>query len=155
MSRRDTIRMDDAEVSAFLEEERTLICATHGPDGWPHLMPLWYVLRDGELWSWTYAASQKVKNLERDPRASVQVEAGEQYHELRGVLIKAEVELRRDLDDVAALGGEIFRRYGGASGAVGPEFEEVVRQQASKRVALRFAPVHVASWDHRKLGGVY
>ena len=57
MSRRDQIRMTDEEVAAFLDEQRTVICATNGHDGWPHLMPLWYVVRDGELWAWTYAAS--------------------------------------------------------------------------------------------------
>ena len=79
MSRRDQIRMPEAELAAFLDEQRTVIVATNGRDGWPHLMPLWYTVRDGELWSWTYARSQKVRNLERDARATVQVEAGEQY----------------------------------------------------------------------------
>ena len=68
-------------------------CATIGRDGWPHLMPLWYVVRDGRrCWGWTYAKSQKVRNLERDPRATLQVEAGAQYHELRGVMLECEVE---------------------------------------------------------------
>ena len=61
--------MTAEEALAFLDEQRTVICATIGHDGWPHLMPLWYVVRDGELWAWTYAKSQKTKNLERDPRA--------------------------------------------------------------------------------------
>jgi len=79
MSRRDQIRMSDAEVLAFLEEERTVVCATNGRRGWPHLMPLWYVLRptgdEGapEVWAWTFAKSQKAKNLERDPRATLRV----------------------------------------------------------------------------------
>src|SRR6476660_2846876 len=106
MSRRSQITMSDDEVAAFLDEQRTLICATIGRDGWPHLMPLWYVVRDGELWSWTYAKSQKVRNLERDPRCTVQVEAGEAYAELRGVMIKAECELIRDVEEVAELGAE-------------------------------------------------
>ncbi len=159
MSRREQIRMSPEEVAAFLAEERTLVCATHGHDGWPHLMPLWYVMRGEEPWAWTYSSSQKVKNLERDSRASVQVEAGEQYHELRGVLLKTRVELHRELEDVSALGAEIFTRYGGGpaqdGGALSPEFEDAVRQQAKKRVALRFVPEHTASWDHRKLGGTY
>ena len=37
------------EAAAFLDEQRTVTCATLGRDGWPHLMPLWYVVRDGEL----------------------------------------------------------------------------------------------------------
>src|SRR3954447_1339551 len=159
--------MSDAEVAAFLAEERTLTCATAGPRGWPHLMPLWYVLRAapaGEpaprLWSWTYAASQKVRNLERDSRASVQVEAGELYHELCGVLLECEVAIHRDTDRVAELGQEIFTRYAAPRGQPPPadlpeEVSEMVRRQASKRVALESRERHRASWDHRKLGGVY
>ena len=68
MSRRDQIKMTDEEVLGFLDEERTVVCATNGPNGWPHLMPLWFVIRAGTLWAWTFAKSQKVKDLERDAR---------------------------------------------------------------------------------------
>ena len=88
MSRRDQIQMSDDEVAAFLDRQRTVICATNGRDGCPHLMPLWYVVRDGRLWSWTYAKSQKVRNLERDARATLQVEAGEEYETLLGVMLE-------------------------------------------------------------------
>jgi PPOX class probable F420-dependent enzyme len=156
VSRRDQIRMSAAELAAFLDEQRTAIVATNGRDGWPHLMPLWYVVRDGELWSWTYAKSQKVRNLERDPRVTVQVEAGEQYHELRGVMIRAQADLHRDLDTVAAFGAELFARYLPGDGPAPPEVLEMVRAQAPKRVAIRFAPSEPAvTWDHGKLGGVY
>jgi len=150
LSRRDKIKMTDEEVLAFLDEERTVICATAGRDGWPHLMPLWYVVRDGDLWAWTYAKSQKVRNLERDARATLQVEAGEQYDQLRGVMFKCDVEIVRDTDAVADLGREIFRRYAGDDAA------EAVASQAPKRVALHFVERRRATWDHRKLAaGVY
>lgn len=145
--------MTDAEVRELLEEEHTVICATVGRDGWPHLMPLWYVLRDGELWAWTYAASQKVRNLERDTRATLQVETGTEYQQLRGVMIKAEVELHRDTETVARLGLEIMSRYRRPADRV-EEIAAIVARQASKRVALRFVECSRASWDHRKLAGV-
>jgi PPOX class probable F420-dependent enzyme len=153
VSRRDQIKMTTDEVDAFLDEQRVVICATNGARGWPHLMPLWYVVRDGKLWSWTYAKSQKVRNLERDPRATLQVETGEQYQELRGVMIEAQTTVHRDTELVAQFGTELFERYG--SDTTGPEFLEVVRAQAAKRVALEFSAQRVATWDHRKLGGVY
>ena len=103
MSRRDQIVMDDAEAASFLEESRTVTCATIARDGRPHLMPLWYVLRDGELWSWTYAKSQKVRNLERDPRCTLQVEAGTEYGELRGVMLDCEAVIHRGPGVVAPL----------------------------------------------------
>ena len=157
MSRRDAIRMDAGEVRDFLAEQRIVVCATNGQDGFPHLMPLWYVLRGDELWAWTFAKSQKVRNLERDARATLQVEAGEAYDELRGVMLKCDVELVRDPDAVAGLGLEIFRRYaGGADGEVGDEVREMVGRQAAKRVGMRFVERDRATWDHRKLAtGVY
>src|SRR3954451_10417300 len=113
MSRREQIQMSDEEVLAFLDEERVVTCATQGPRGWPHLMPLWYLVRDGEIWAWTYAKSQKVLNLERDPRATLQVEAGEQYQELRGVMRECDVVLHRDTPAVQAFGEALFVRYVG------------------------------------------
>jgi PPOX class probable F420-dependent enzyme len=153
MSRRDQIQMTNAEVAAFLEEQRTVVCATNGVHGWPHLMPLWYVVRNGEIWAWTYAKSQKVRNLQRDPRATLQIEAGDTYDQLRGVMLEANAELHHDTEAVAALGAEILGRYGGNSVSV--QVNEAILAQARKRVGLRFVVQHTASWDHRKLGGIY
>jgi PPOX class probable F420-dependent enzyme len=145
--------MSAAEVEEFLEAQRVVVCATNGRHGWPHLMPLWYLVRDGELWAWTYAKSQKVRNLERDTRATLQVEDGERYDELRGVMIQAQTVIHREVEQVADFGVQLFERYG--AGSTGPEFREMIRAQAAKRVALQFVPERVASWDHRRLGGVY
>src|SRR4051812_47530200 len=132
--------MDDAEVLAFLDEERVMTCATQGPRGWPHLMPLWYVVRDGRLWAWTFAKSQKAKNLERDPRATLQVEAGrDQYPQLRGVMFETEATIHRDTELVTELGLEIFGRYGGdPDGEVADEVRQMVQAQAAKRVGLEY-----------------
>jgi general stress protein 26 len=118
-------------------------------------MPLWYTVRAGELWAWTYARSQKVRNLERDPRATWQVEAGTSYEQLRGVMVKARVELHSDLDTVSAFGVELFERYTGTS-PLAPEVRAMIEAQAPKRVALQFVPAEPeVSWDHGKLGGTY
>ena len=154
MSRRDAIKMTPEEAQAFLEQERTVTCATNGRDGFPHLMPLWYVLRAGRLWAWTYGKSQKAKNLERDPRATLQVEAGLAYEELRGVMLRCEVRLHRELAVVEGVAMELVDRYSGP----GPEFDPVregFRQQAPKRVGLEFVEQARVTWDHRKLGGGY
>jgi Pyridoxamine 5'-phosphate oxidase len=168
VSRREQIKMSAPETAAFLAQERTVICATNGPRGWPHLMPLWYVLRtpaaEGEpspqLWSWTYAASQKVRNLEREQRATLQVEAGELYQELRGTMLECEVRIHRDSETVKALGHEIFARYAAPRGEppateLPAEVGAMVDAQALKRVALQFVELRRATWDHRKLAGVY
>lgn len=157
--------MDAGEVAAFLAQERTVTCTTIGPRGWPHPMPLWYVLRaaqDGgqQVWAWTYAASQKVRNLERDPRASLLVEAGDTYDRLRGVMLECDVVVHRDLATVSTLGAEILARHApdGAAQPVAqldPRAAAAIEAQARKRVALQFVECRRASWDHHKLGGSY
>jgi PPOX class probable F420-dependent enzyme len=142
--------MSDAELDAFLHEQRTVICATIGRDGSPHVMPLWYVLREGELWAWTYAASQKVRNLERDPRATLVVETGEHYDELRGVMLATEAVIERDPDFVTALGFALYERYLDTA-ELPADVRASISKQAPKRVAIRFAERSRASWDHRKL----
>ena len=147
-SRRAEITMTEDEVEAFLDEQRIVSAATLGRDGWPHVMPLWYVMREGDLWVWTYAASQKVRNLERDPRATLLVEAGEDYEELRGVMLRTEAVIERDPDFVTALGLAIYARY---FDDVPHDVQASVVRQAPKRVGIRFVERTRASWDHRKL----
>ena len=135
--------------------DRVVIVATHGRDGFPHLMPLWYVVRDGTIWGWTFAKSQKARNMERDPRVTLEVQDGVEYQDLRGAMLRTEVRLHRDVETVAGIGVALVDRYSGT----GPEFDplrEFFRSQAPKRVGLEFVEVGPrATWDHRKLGGTY
>ena len=157
MGRRAQIQMTDDEVRAFLSEERTVICATNGPRGWPHLMPLWYLLRptgDGdalEVWAWTFAKSQKAVNLGRDARATLQVEAGESYDQLRGVMLECDVVVHSDVELVREFGLELYARYA----EVDDDVRAMVDAQAPKRIVMQFVERRRATWDHRKLGGVY
>ena len=153
MLRRSQITMSDAELAALLAEERVVTCATIGPNGRPHLMPLWYVVEGKTITSWTFAKSQKARNLERLPQATLQVEAGAGYQELRGAMLECDVELVRELDAVIAIGRALAVRYAGAGGPTGPSVEgdAAVARQAPKRVGLRFHPTRIVTWDHRKL----
>ena len=154
-SRRDQIKLTDEEQHDLIESERIVVVSSLGPRGWPHVMPLWYVPRDGDVWIWTYAKSQKVKNLERDPRATLLIETGNEYTELRGVQIEAEAELIRDLDRIVDYAKEMTIRYSNGIESVEGDAAAGLRAQAPKRVAIHFHSERVASWDHRKLGGTY
>jgi PPOX class probable F420-dependent enzyme len=151
LNRRDQITLSEDEVLAFLDEQLIVTVASLGPSGRPHLMPLWYVVRDATLWSWTYGKSQKAVNLRRDPRATLQVETGDRdYGELRGVMLEADAVVHDDLDTVAGVGAELLSRYAGSEVP-----REAVMTQAPKRVALEFRETRRVTWDHRKLGGLY
>jgi PPOX class probable F420-dependent enzyme len=152
MSRRDQIRMTDAEIRSFLEEQRTLQVATIDHDGYPHLVAMWYVLINNEIAFWTYAKSQKTVNLRRDPRLTCLVEAGERYDELRGVQIKGQAVIRDERETVLLLGEAIWEHY---TEPLNENTRPMVVAQAAKRVAIFVKPVEITSWDHRKLGGAY
>lgn len=153
MSRRDQIRMTDAETRAFLEAGRDLQVGSINADGTPHLVTMWYELDEDDICFWTYAKSQKVVNLRRDPRLSVLVATGEVYEELRGVSIIGHAELIETLPEVTAFGLHLFGKYWG------PAEDELVRAgveaQATKRVVIRVKADKTVTWDHSKLAGVY
>jgi PPOX class probable F420-dependent enzyme len=155
VSRRAQIALSDAETEELLRSERVAVVSSIGPRGWPHSMPLWFVPREGEVWIWTYAKSQKVRNLERDPRATVLVETGHEYGELRGVMIEAEAVLHRDLETVLGFAEELTLRYAEGIDSVEGDARAMLEAQAPKRAAIQFKAVRTASWDHRKLGGTY
>lgn len=119
-------------------------------------MPLWFIVEDGRIRAWTFRKSQKVKNLERDPRATVLVEAGyDVYPELRGVMYEAETVIHDDLEIALDFAQKVASRYAPEGAEVTAEMVANFEQQAAKRVVLEFVPVRTVTWDHRKLGGVY
>ena len=157
--KRSQITLSDDEMQAFFDEERVVTVATIGPNGRPHLMPLWYVVDKGLIAGWTFGKSQKVRNLERVPQATLQIEAGrDRYQELRGRDARVR---RRDPPRPGRRGGH--RPRAGAPLCRAPGGRRRLRRgdgpgvlkQAPKRVGLRFTPTRVVSWDHRKLGGGY
>jgi PPOX class probable F420-dependent enzyme len=154
-SRRDQMMLTEAEQAELLDAERIVTVSSLGPRGWPHSMPMWFLVRDGEIWVWTYAKSQKVRNLERDPRATLLIETGSEYTELRGIQIEAEAELIRDTERVAEFGKQLAVRYTGGIDSVEGDAAAALEAQAAKRVTIRFRAIRTATWDHRKLGGTY
>lgn len=155
MNRRKQIELSPAEVIALLGEQYVAVVTSNGHRGWPHSMPLWYVEREGEVWAWTFAKSQKVRNLERDRKATVLVEAGDSYAELRGVMFETETVIHRDPEVVGDFAAELGVRYADRIGVDPEAAPEVFAPQVPKRVALQFETVRTASWDHRKLAGTY
>lgn len=147
--------MTDAELWKFIEGQKSVQFATIGRDGAPHLVPLWFAIDDGAIVLETFSKSQKVKNLERDARATLLFEDGRVYNELRGATISGKVELVRDVERVHALHMQVLLRNT-------PEIPREVLEEATKSMAhkktailVRPAECRVASWDHTKLGGVY
>ena len=155
---RDRVAMSPDEVAGMLAGGRKVQLATINPDGYPHLVTMYYTLIDGKIAFWTYRTSQKALNLARDPRISCLVETGEAYFDLRGVQIQGTVETITDLDGVYQIGlaiGDVMgnARTDAAAGADSAAISEYVANAARKRYGYLVQPVRVISWDHAKLLG--
>jgi PPOX class probable F420-dependent enzyme len=151
--RRDQIRMSDDEIWRLVEESKSLQVATLNRDGSPHLTTLWFAVVDGALVFETYTKSQKIRNLERDPRIAVLVERGETYDQLRGVSINARAELVTDPKRVHRLALAVMKRN--QPGVPEDVLEKLAERMAAKRTGVIVRPEKIVSWDHRKLAGAY
>ncbi len=152
-NRRDAIRMSEAEIRAFIEEQKSLQVGTVERDGSVHLSTLWFAYAEDRVVFETYTKSQKIKNLQRDPRITLLWEDGEVYDQLRGVMIKGTAQLVADHSEVHPLALEVMKRN---QPGVPEEFlEQAATQMAAKRTAVVVEPLKVVSWDHRKLTGAY
>jgi PPOX class probable F420-dependent enzyme len=148
VKQRDRVAMTAGEAHALLASSRKLQLATINPDGTPHLVTMFYVMQDGQIAFWTYRASQKARNLARDPRVTCLVETGDDYFELCGVQVAGTVRLVDDPAGVLEIGRGVAEAMAGGPGGV---VEEYVQQAARKRVGYLVQPARIISWDHRKL----
>ena len=147
---RQSVRLSDAEIAEFLASNMKVQIGTLDASGGPHLTTLYYVLDEGRIAFWTYASSQKVVNLRRDPRIACLVETGEAYFDLRGVSIRGRARIIDDFDEIKALGTRVATVMAGGVD-LGAEGEALVAHQATKRVGIIVEAEKVASWDHGKL----
>ncbi len=152
-NRRELIRMTDDEVWAFVETRKSLQVGTIERDGSVHLSTLWFAVVDGRIVFETFTRSQKVRNLQRDPRITLLLEDGEVYEELRGVMMKGVAHLTDDFDEVRRYAVAVMRRN--QPEVPEDQLDEAARVLAVKRTAVVVEPTKIVSWDHRKLGGRY
>lgn len=154
-SRRETIRMTPEEMAAYLTEQRRIIIVTIGPDGMPHPMPMNYgVDGAGRIVISTFRKSQKVRNLERDPRATLLVESGDGYADLKSLVLYCTAEILGDPEQIAA-NMVLIRAETAMTGSMSAGMGEQVKASMAKRVILRLTPVRTISWDHAKIEGYY
>ncbi|HZU91587.1 MAG TPA: pyridoxamine 5'-phosphate oxidase family protein [Stellaceae bacterium] len=142
--------MSEAETADFLRAHRKAALATLDRDGFPHIVAMNYVVEDGAVLMTSYAKAQKVVNIRRNPRVGLMVETGEDYSELRGVLIRGHCRIVEGEAAVLAVFAAMRVARGDREGP-----REAAVAGAGKRVVLKIVPDKVTSWDHRKLAGGY
>jgi PPOX class probable F420-dependent enzyme len=148
MAERPDIRLTPDEQVAFLRDNRKCALATLDREGFPHIVAMNFVMRDGACYMTSYGKAQKVVNIRRNPKVAMMVETGSAYAELKGVMMRGDCEI---LEDPGAV-SEVFAWMAEARGEPRPAGAS---RSAPKRVVLKIVPSKTVTWDHRKLGGRY
>jgi PPOX class probable F420-dependent enzyme len=149
VNQRDLIKMTPTEVDAFLHERRSMTMSTISPGGSIHSVAMWYGFLEGAIAFETKRKAQKVKNLERDPRLTCLVEAGDSYDQLRGVSLVGTGEVIDDPARMWELGVSVFERY---NAPYTEDLKPFVEAMLNKRVVVKLHVTKTVTWDHRKLG---
>jgi PPOX class probable F420-dependent enzyme len=150
MNRRRQIQLTPDEQALFLRENRKAALATIDQHGFPHVIAMNFVAKDGAFYMTSYGKAQKVVNIRRNPKVALMVETGNGYAELRGVMVRGHCDIIEGADAVRAVfsamadaRGTTYQRPSGSA------------DSAPKRVVLKIVPEKITSWDHSKLGGAY
>ena len=155
-SRRDAIALSEEEMHAYAAEAKTLIIVSNGKDGFPHPMPMWFYADDDlNFYCTTFRKSQKVLNFQRDPKATLLIESGEEYAELKSLMVYADTEVIDDLETVTDTLVAVNSKGAQLNEDQLGRLRQGVMKTAEKRVVLKFIPRRFVSWDHSKLGGRY
>jgi PPOX class probable F420-dependent enzyme len=136
--------LSDERIQQFLSSRPVAVLATLQATGAPLAMPMWFLHDAAELAMISVDATQKVRNLRRDPRVSVVVEAGGDPADgggVRGVALQGRAVFMSGAAERAALAERFLARYH-------PKVEQLWRGRSmpDNRVAFRIVPDHVRSW---------
>lgn len=150
MNRRQQIELSPEELTSFLAQPHKAALATIDKDGFPHVVAMGYLFKDGVIYMTSYGKAQKVVNIRRNPKVGVMIETGNAYSNFVGVMIRGTCEIIEDRETVARM----MRELAGSQTSSGAPPKEAINS-APKRSLLKITPTKIASWDHRKLGGRY
>ena len=146
-----SVRLDEAEIRDFLNFSHTGILATLRASGAPAIVPLWFVVIDGDVYLRTLRSSAKAKHMLSDPRVSFLVESGKAWSELKAVVLHGEVEeidspeMTARIDDALAAKYADFLMPGNTSARTREHY-------AASRIYVRIVPKQrTVTWDNAKV----
>jgi PPOX class probable F420-dependent enzyme len=120
--------------------------ATLDRDGTVHVVPMWFAWEDGELLMPTNHRTRKVRNLERDPRATVMIDDSRAGFDLRGIALSGRARIEGG-EDARLVNRRIHLRYVTERGRELPAVDSYL---ATDDVTIRLRPDRVRSWNLRE-----
>jgi PPOX class probable F420-dependent enzyme len=137
--------LDDEQKAYIDSKPGWIVLTTIGRDGFPHSVPIGYFRLGDEIYMGCRAGTQKLKNIERNPRVSLLLESGNRRSDIKGVMIQGEAEVLTEPADVLRLSREAARLRGT------PE-SELPSEPRPGAAYIRVTPHRTISWDYSREG---
>lgn len=144
------IELTESERWDLLENNMIMRLATVNPHGLPHVLPIWYVTdREEEaIFFSTPEDSRKIRDLEETSKASLTVDEGTYYFDLRAVIANGDITTVEDEDLEARIERKWCQKYFDQDKR--PEFMELL-YKGRPWVWCRIDPTLWTSWDNSKI----
>jgi nitroimidazol reductase NimA-like FMN-containing flavoprotein (pyridoxamine 5'-phosphate oxidase superfamily) len=137
-------RLADAERDALLELRLIASLAMVGRDGMPHVVGMWFRREGDALLFPTSQHTLKVRLLRTNPRAAAMVDISRAGLDLRGVVVRGNVDLIEG-DEARRLNRSIHARYVTEAGLADPAVAAYLT--AGDDVTIRLPFDRVATWN--------
>ena len=131
-------------MKIFLGEQKVCRLATADRFGQPHVVPVWHILLDGDLYIETSPSSKKGLNLKTNPKLALVVDAGDTFDTYKGVMIQGRVEFVKDKKMLVRFREAMAQRYFGTSEH--PGYKYLV--SGSDPLLMKVIPEKVVTWDY-------
>jgi len=142
------LSMSEEKIKLFIAESKLCRLATVSPEGAPHVVPIWYVVIDDEIYISTSSNSRKGRDMGADNRVSLVIDDGWRFDDFRGVSFQGAVEKVVDNPLIGRIWEAIAQKYFGSNRHPGYLF---LSGQPDTAV-YRFVPLKTSSWDSEKTG---
>ncbi len=139
---RELLRLTPDELDELLTVTRTLRAGTVSSDGWPHVVPLWYVWADGMVWINSLRRSRRARDVQAGSPVALCVDDGFEYAELRGATLYGRFVVVPPEDaDLPAIRRAFGEKY----------FGGIDIPMVKSHEWFRMRPERIVSWDFKKI----
>ena len=139
-------RTSQEKMKAFLDHPHLARLATVDPESHqPHVVPVWY-LWDGEaVWISSYRSTRKIKELTRNPKCAVLIDAQESQDGVTAVLFEGQAELvTQPFDFLQEMTRRIYIRYLGPEGVLAADPQEWIH--SPENLLIKVTPGFTRTW---------
>lgn len=132
------------EAYAFLDSNPGwIVLTTIGKDGMPHTVPIGYFRIGDDVYLGGRTGTQRIKNIERNPKVSLLIESGKTMQDIKGLMIQGEADIVSEPDDVLPLMQKAAKQRGASD-------DQLPKEVRPGIAYVRVRPQRFISWDYSR-----